>query len=122
MALSRKINSKFSRNSSEPPTRHDPPDEFRPPSGATCHSGPGSALATTTSSHRELPIFHCCQHDDGHRSLAYTLQAYTAEVKPSRGAAMFHSIEFNDDLVVDLEISPKLPLERVRILKGTRVS
>lgn len=35
---------------------------------------------------------------------------------------MYHSIEFNDDLVVDLEVSPKLPLEQLRICKGTRRS
>jgi hypothetical protein len=35
---------------------------------------------------------------------------------------MYHTIQFNDDLTVDLEVSPKLPLERLRIRRGTRLS
>jgi hypothetical protein len=34
---------------------------------------------------------------------------------------MFHTIKFTGDLTVDLEISPKQPLERVRIRKGDRL-
>jgi hypothetical protein len=35
---------------------------------------------------------------------------------------MYHTIEFNHDLTVDLEVSPKHPLERLRIRRGTRRS
>ena len=34
---------------------------------------------------------------------------------------MYHTIEFADELTVDLEISRKHPLERLRIRKGTRL-
>jgi len=34
---------------------------------------------------------------------------------------MYHTIEFASELVVDLEVSPKQPLERMRIHTGTRV-
>jgi hypothetical protein len=34
---------------------------------------------------------------------------------------MYHTIEFTGDLTLDLVISPKRPLERVRIHKGQRV-
>jgi hypothetical protein len=34
--------------------------------------------------------------------------------------AMFHTIEFATDIWVDLEWSPKQPLERVRLRRGTR--
>jgi hypothetical protein len=34
---------------------------------------------------------------------------------------MYHTVEFHGDLTVDLEISPKQPLERLRIAKGTRL-
>lgn len=34
---------------------------------------------------------------------------------------MYHAIEFNDDLTVDLEVSPNKPLERLRIRKGARL-
>jgi len=34
---------------------------------------------------------------------------------------MYHTIEFNVDLSLDLEVSRKHPLERVLIRKGTRV-
>jgi hypothetical protein len=34
---------------------------------------------------------------------------------------MYHSLEFNTELTVDLEISPKDYLERLRIRKGTRL-
>jgi hypothetical protein len=34
---------------------------------------------------------------------------------------MFHTIKFTGDLTVDLEVSPKQPLERVRIRKGDRL-
>jgi hypothetical protein len=33
---------------------------------------------------------------------------------------MYHTIEFNDDLMVDFEISRSQPLERIRIRKGAR--
>jgi hypothetical protein len=33
---------------------------------------------------------------------------------------MYHTIEFATDLWVDLEWSPKQPLERVRLRRGTR--
>jgi hypothetical protein len=33
---------------------------------------------------------------------------------------VYHTIEFNGDLLVDLEVSSKKPLERLRIRKGTR--
>jgi len=33
---------------------------------------------------------------------------------------MYHTLEFNVELTVDLEISPKQPLERLSIRKGTR--
>ena len=33
---------------------------------------------------------------------------------------MYHTIEFAADLTVDLEVSPKQPLERVRMRKGMR--
>jgi hypothetical protein len=34
---------------------------------------------------------------------------------------MFHTLEFSAELVVDVELSPKQPLERMRIDKGTRL-
>jgi hypothetical protein len=34
---------------------------------------------------------------------------------------MYHTIEFAVEFTADLEISPKHPLERLRIRKGTRV-
>jgi hypothetical protein len=34
---------------------------------------------------------------------------------------MYHTIEFCDELIVDLEISPKQWLERLRIRSGTRL-
>lgn len=34
---------------------------------------------------------------------------------------MYHSILINEDLSVDLEISPKHPLERTLIAKGSRL-
>ncbi len=34
---------------------------------------------------------------------------------------MFHTIEFTSDLTVDLEVSPKQPLERLRLFKGDRL-
>jgi len=33
---------------------------------------------------------------------------------------MYHTIEFRDEFTVDLEISPKYPLERLLIRNGTR--
>jgi len=33
---------------------------------------------------------------------------------------MYHIIEFNAELTFDLEISPKKPLESLRLCKGTR--
>jgi len=33
---------------------------------------------------------------------------------------MYHTLEFNAELTVDLEISRKQPLERLRLRKGTR--
>ena len=33
---------------------------------------------------------------------------------------MYHMLEFNAELTVDLEISPKQPLERLSIRKGSR--
>ena len=35
---------------------------------------------------------------------------------------MYHTIKFNGELTVDLEVSPKQPLERLRIRKGTRLT
>jgi hypothetical protein len=35
--------------------------------------------------------------------------------------AMYHSIEFVGDFMVDLEITPKQPLERILVHKGTRL-
>jgi hypothetical protein len=34
--------------------------------------------------------------------------------------AMYHTIEFRTELAADLEVSPKLPLERLAVRKGTR--
>lgn len=34
---------------------------------------------------------------------------------------MYHTIKFTADLTADLEISPKQPLERLRIRKGDRL-
>jgi hypothetical protein len=34
---------------------------------------------------------------------------------------MYHTVEFAADLFADLETSPKEPLKRVRIRKGTRL-
>ena len=34
---------------------------------------------------------------------------------------MYHTIEFTDARMVDLEITPNKPLERLRIGKGTRL-
>jgi hypothetical protein len=34
---------------------------------------------------------------------------------------MYHTIEFTGDLAVDLEVSPKHPLERLRLCRGTRL-
>jgi len=33
---------------------------------------------------------------------------------------MYHTIEFRKALAVDLEVSPKLPLERLAVREGTR--
>jgi hypothetical protein len=33
---------------------------------------------------------------------------------------MYHTIEFRKDLAVDLEVSPKLPLEQLAVRQGTR--
>ncbi len=33
---------------------------------------------------------------------------------------MYHTLQFNLELTVDLEISPKKPLERLRIQRGSR--
>jgi hypothetical protein len=33
---------------------------------------------------------------------------------------MYHTLEFNAELTIDLEISRKQPLERLRIRQGTR--
>ena len=33
---------------------------------------------------------------------------------------MYHTIEFRRELLVDLEVSPKLPLERLALRQGTR--
>ena len=38
-----------------------------------------------------------------------------------RGNAMYHTIEFSDELILDLEISPKHWLERTLISHGTRL-
>jgi hypothetical protein len=37
------------------------------------------------------------------------------------GNAMYHTIEFSAEFMVDLEISPKHRLERMLILRGTRL-
>ena len=34
---------------------------------------------------------------------------------------MYHTLEFAADVTTDLEVSPKQPLERLRIRKGTRL-
>lgn len=34
---------------------------------------------------------------------------------------MYHTIEFTSDMTVDLKVSQKHPLERLRIRKGTRL-
>ena len=34
---------------------------------------------------------------------------------------MYHTIEFFGDFMVDLEITPKQPLERILVHKGTRL-
>jgi hypothetical protein len=34
---------------------------------------------------------------------------------------MYHTIEFNAEFVVDLEVSPKQPLEQMLVHKGTRL-
>jgi len=34
---------------------------------------------------------------------------------------MYHTIEFRADLTADLEVSPKQPLEQLRIRNGTRL-
>ena len=34
---------------------------------------------------------------------------------------MYHTIEFQVEFTVNLEISPKYPLERLRIRRGTRI-
>ena len=34
---------------------------------------------------------------------------------------MYYTIEFTGDLTVDLEISPKQPLKRLRLFKGDRL-
>ena len=33
---------------------------------------------------------------------------------------MYHTIEFRKEIQVDLEVSPKLPLERLAVRQGTR--
>ena len=33
---------------------------------------------------------------------------------------MYHTIEFRNEIAVDLEVSPKLPLERLAVRQGTR--
>jgi hypothetical protein len=38
-----------------------------------------------------------------------------------KGNAMYHTIKFTGDLTVDLEVSPKQHLERLRIRKGERL-
>jgi hypothetical protein len=40
--------------------------------------------------------------------------------RPGEGVFMLHTIEFAADIWVDLEWSPKQPLERVRLRRGTR--
>lgn len=35
---------------------------------------------------------------------------------------MYHTIEFHEGRTVDLEVSPKQPLERLRIRRGSRVT
>src|SRR6185369_14319860 len=40
---------------------------------------------------------------------------------PYRDPAMYHTIEFDEALTLDLELTRKHPLERVSILKGTRL-
>ena len=34
---------------------------------------------------------------------------------------MYHTTKFNGELTVDLEVSPKRPLERLRTRKGTQI-
>jgi len=36
-------------------------------------------------------------------------------------SAMYHTIEFDEPLMLDLEVSPKQPLEKVTVKKGTRL-
>ena len=40
---------------------------------------------------------------------------------PEHDLAMYHTIEFDEALTLDLELTRKHPLERVSVLKGTRV-
>ncbi len=34
---------------------------------------------------------------------------------------MYHLIEFGEDLMIDLEVSPRKPLERMRVTRGARL-
>jgi hypothetical protein len=34
---------------------------------------------------------------------------------------MYHTIEFNRDIILDVEISPKHRLERLKVRRGTRI-
>jgi hypothetical protein len=34
---------------------------------------------------------------------------------------MYHNIEFNENLTIDLEVSRKQPLERIQLRRGTRL-
>jgi hypothetical protein len=35
---------------------------------------------------------------------------------------MYHTLEFLGDIVLDIAISPKLPLERLRVRRGNRLA
>jgi hypothetical protein len=35
---------------------------------------------------------------------------------------MYHTLEFVGDVVLDIAVSPKLPLERLRVRKGNRLA
>jgi hypothetical protein len=67
------------------------------------------------------------------KTAAHPLLAQSPDEKRSKNAssgasglslesdAMFHTIKFAADLTVDLEVSPKQHLERLRIRKGARL-
>jgi hypothetical protein len=73
-------------------------------------------LAQARSTTRRLSIA-------GNRSRKQRLSIAVEQPETSKrgGAVMYHTIEFAEDLLIDLEISPKHRLERMLVRRGTRL-